>query len=98
MTDSPDKREETKPRVAGSTSGVRFALKPSGRTALTRYIGYSVAIVSFSAGLIFVTGVFLPPTIPKQLRIMFGVVFLLMGIYRYFATRYKIKAFERGDV
>lgn len=67
----------------------------SGR--LTKYIGYSVSAVSLCAGIVFLTGLFLRAAVPTQLRIMFGIVFILLGVYRYFATRYKVREIERDD-
>ncbi len=61
---------------------------------LSKYLGYTIAAVSFGVGVIFVTGLFMPATIPTQLRIMCGVVFILMSVYRFVATRYKEQ--ERG--
>ncbi len=68
------------------------AMKPNG---ITRYLGYSVAFISLCAGVVFLTGVFLPPTLPLQLRLMVGVVFVLMSVYRFVATKYKIREQER---
>ncbi len=66
--------------------------------SFTKYIGYSVSCVSFCAGMVFLTGVFIQASIPAQLRIMCGIVFMLLGVYRFFATRYRIQAMERGDL
>ena len=65
---------------------------------LTRYVGYSVSFVSFCVGLILLTGLFIRANIPTQLRVMVGVVFLLMGVYRFFATRFRLQQEERGGV
>jgi hypothetical protein len=78
--------------------GQRTAFGTPGKGSLTKYVGYSVSVVSFCAGIILLTGVFLRPTIPTELRMMCGVVFVLMGVYRYFATRFKMQALGRGDL
>lgn len=44
--------------------------------------GYVVAFVSVSAGILVLTGTFIPDSTPSQLRIMFGVVLVLLGAYR----------------
>ena len=66
-------------------------------TALSKYIGYSVSIVSLCVGTLFLFGLFVQAAIPTQLRVTCGVVFLLLGIYRYVVTRYKVKEEERID-
>jgi hypothetical protein len=45
---------------------------------------------------VFLFDIFLPQNLPTQLRVMCGVVFLLMAIYRFVATRYKIREIERA--
>jgi hypothetical protein len=64
---------------------------------LSKYLGYSVAFVSLCAGVIFVSGVFLPPTMPAQLRLTVGIVFLLMSVYRFVATKYRIREQQRFE-
>jgi hypothetical protein len=64
---------------------------------LSKYLGYSVAFVSLCAGVIFVLGVFLPPTMPLQLRLTVGIVFLLMSVYRFVATKYRIREQQRFE-
>ncbi len=79
-------------------AGPPVTRSPRSSGSLTKYIGYSVSFVSFCAGIIFLTGLFLPATIPVQLRVMCGVVFVLMAAYRFFATRYKLQSLESGDL
>ena len=62
---------------------------------LSKYLGYLVAFVSLSAGVVFLSGLFLPTTMPVQLRLTVGVVFVLMSIYRFVATKYRIREQER---
>jgi uncharacterized membrane protein YdcZ (DUF606 family) len=66
-------------------------------TALSKYIGYSVSFVSLCVGTVLLFGLFLQPTLPSQLRIMTGIVFLLLGIYRFVATHYKARDEERAN-
>ena len=63
----------------------------------SKYLGYSVAFVSLCAGVIFVSGFFLPATMPVQLRLMIGIVFLLMSVYRFVATKYKAREAQRFE-
>lgn len=63
--------------------------------ALSKYIGYSVAFVSLCVGTIFISGLFLHTTVPTQLRVMGGIVFVLLGVYRFVVTRYKAREEER---
>jgi hypothetical protein len=62
----------------------------------TKYLGYAVSLLSLTAGCVFLFDIFLPQNLPTQLRVMCGVVFLLMAIYRFVATRYKIREIERA--
>jgi hypothetical protein len=66
-------------------------------SVVSKYIGYSVSFVSLCVGTIFLMGVFIQPTLPAQFRIMCGIVFLLLGIYRFVVTLTKIREDERTD-
>ena len=66
--------------------------------ALSKYVGYSVSCVSVCVGIVFLTGIFLQAAIPAQLRIMSGVVFVLLGVYRYVVTRYKSREDDQSGV
>ena len=66
-------------------------------SVLSKYIGYSVSFVSLCVGTIFLLGLFIQSTLPAQFRIMCGVIFLLLGIYRFVITRYRIREDERID-
>ncbi len=62
-------------------------------------LGYTVSAVSLVFGLLLVTGWLLRVRLPGQFRITFGVVLLLMGIYRFVLTRTKVRqwADEKDD-
>jgi hypothetical protein len=64
---------------------------------ISKFFGYGVSIISVAVGGIFLLNVYLPHTIPTQLRVMCGIVFLLLGIYRYVATRFKVHQLGRGE-
>ena len=64
---------------------------------LSKYLGYSVAFVSLCAGVVFLTGVFLPTTLPAQLRLTVGAVFVLMSVYRFVATMYRVREQQRME-
>ena len=53
------------------------------------YIGYVFSGILFIGGLIIASGLFMPPTMPQKFRIMFGVVMLLYGVYRFVNIRIK---------
>ncbi len=61
------------------------------------YFGYTVAVVCFSSGVIVLSGFLLPPHIPQKLRIMFGVVLLLYGIYRFVNLKFKQRQEDEGQ-
>lgn len=99
MTFSAENKEDVDRASASPRWGRHRSGVDAGHTGnFTKYFGYSVSCVSFCAGIVFLTGLFIRTTIPTQLRVMFGVVFVLMGVYRFFATRYKMQALNRGDI
>ncbi|MGB2868823.1 MAG: hypothetical protein WBD36_10250 [Bacteroidota bacterium] len=54
-----------------------------------KYLGYGVSAITFVFGLVVVSGLLLPERIPAQFRYTFGVVLMLMGVYRFVVTRTK---------
>ncbi len=53
------------------------------------YIGYVFSGILFIGGLIIASGLFMPPAMPQKFRVMFGVVMLLYGVYRFVNIRIK---------
>jgi len=64
-----------------------MALKLSN---ISVYLGYSVSAVAFVFGIIIVSGLAFQ-YIPIQMRMMFGIVMILLGVYRFVLTRTKIR-------
>jgi uncharacterized membrane protein HdeD (DUF308 family) len=64
---------------------------------ISRILGLSVSVVMMLAGIAVLLGFFLTPAAPKALRLMLGIVFLLMGVYRFTMTRLQAKQAERSD-
>jgi uncharacterized membrane protein HdeD (DUF308 family) len=64
---------------------------------LSLIFAWTVAVVMVSMGIVVLAGGFLPEAAPLALRIMLGIVFLLMGVYRFLMTRLQAKQAERGD-
>jgi predicted metal-binding membrane protein len=58
---------------------------------LLLYAGYVISIGVFLCGIIVLWGILLPPYIPQKFRIMFGVVLILYGIYRFITLRLKLQ-------
>ncbi len=58
---------------------------------------WTVAVVMMSMGIVVLAGGFLPEKAPLALRVMLGIVFLLMGVYRFLMTRLQAKQAERLD-
>jgi len=54
------------------------------------YLGYAVSAVTFVFGIIIVSGISFQ-YIPFQMRMIFGVVMILLGVYRFVLTRTKIR-------
>jgi ABC-type multidrug transport system permease subunit len=53
------------------------------------YLGYALSGFLFLCGIVIATGIFMPSTMPEKFRIMFGVVMLLYGVYRFVNIRIK---------
>jgi hypothetical protein len=64
---------------------------------ISRVLAFSVAAIMVLAGIAVLGGFFLPPNAPKVMRFTFGIVFLLMGVYRFLMTRLQAKQAERAD-
>ncbi len=58
---------------------------------------WTVAVVMISMGIVVLAGGFLPEQAPLALRVMLGIVFLLMGVYRFLMTRLQAKQAEKLD-
>ncbi|MGH7598777.1 MAG: hypothetical protein ACREOI_20685 [bacterium] len=58
---------------------------------------WTVGVVMISMGIVVLAGGFLPETAPMSFRVMLGIVFLLMGVYRLLMTRLQTKHAERPD-
>lgn len=54
------------------------------------YLGYSVSMITFICGVVVVSGLGLA-NVPRQLRIIFGVVLILYGIYRFVVIRSQVQ-------
>jgi hypothetical protein len=57
-----------------------------GRSKLNTVIGYSVATITMAMGIGVLTGWFFPEGTPVQLRWTFGIVLVLLSVYRAIAT------------
>lgn len=62
-------------------------------------LGYAVSAVMAVVGALVLAGYFVHAGVPDQFRWMFGIVLILMGIYRFFMTqtRRNQKAMERDE-
>ncbi len=55
----------------------------------SKAVGYTSAVIMVTAGIIVLFGLFMPPYLPKQVRLAFGIVLALWGIYRFVTTQIK---------
>jgi NADH:ubiquinone oxidoreductase subunit 6 (subunit J) len=53
------------------------------------YVGYVISTFLFVVGVLILSGFLFPPNVPQKFRIMFGVVLVLYGIYRFLTSRIK---------
>ena len=70
---------------------------PMKAALLSKFVGYAVSFVSLCVGAMLVLGLFIQTTVPVQLRIMLGVVFLLLGIYRSVVTYFRVRQDDGVD-
>jgi len=64
---------------------------------ISAILGYSLAAVFFAFGVVVVSGIAIPDYVPKEFRLIIGVVLLLWGIYRFVLTRTKSNEAEGFD-
>jgi hypothetical protein len=65
-------------------------------SSISTYLGYSVSIVTFVFGAIVASGIAFQ-YVPNKLRIIFGVVLMLWGIYRFVFTRVQARQQNEKD-
>jgi small neutral amino acid transporter SnatA (MarC family) len=66
------------------------------RATITTYLNYSASIVTFLFGSIILSGVVFQ-YVPNKLRIAFGVVLVLWGLYRFVTTRTQVRQQHEED-
>ena len=64
---------------------------------ISKLFGYSMSVIMTGVGIITLFGFVISENVPKQFRIMFGVVFILWGIYRFVITRTRASQAGRLD-
>ena len=64
---------------------------------ISRIFALTVATLMVTVGISVLAGFFLPPAAPSALRFTLGIVFLLMGVYRFAMVHMQAKQMERGD-
>ncbi|MDZ7291470.1 MAG: hypothetical protein ONB44_20710 [candidate division KSB1 bacterium] len=64
---------------------------------ISTILALGTSFIMFGVGLAVLVGWVFPPTVPNAMRITFGVVFILMGIYRFVATRMQARQREEED-
>ena len=68
-----------------------------GAADVSRLFAYAVSFITVSSGVILVSGFFVPESVPAQFRITFGVVLVLLGIYRFVITRMRASQSARME-
>jgi hypothetical protein len=63
---------------------------------ISTYLNYSVSLITFIFGMIVVSGVAFQ-YVPSKLRITFGIVLILWGIYRLVFTRIQVRKKNEED-
>ena len=60
------------------------------------YLNYSVSCITFLFGILIVSGIGFQ-YVPGKLRITFGVVLMLWGVYRFVSTRIHVRQQNEKD-
>jgi hypothetical protein len=63
---------------------------------ISMYLGYSVSAVTFVFGIIIVSGLAFP-YIPIQMRMMFGIVMIFWGAYRFVLTKTRARRQQEDE-
>jgi hypothetical protein len=63
---------------------------------ISTYLSYSVSAIVFIFGTIVISGIAFQ-YVPNKLRITFGVVLILWGIYRFLFTRFRARQDNERD-
>lgn len=59
---------------------------------VSKLFGYGVSLITASAGILILSGFLV--SVPEQIRIIFGVVLLLLGVYRFVITQTRTKGMD----
>ncbi len=62
---------------------------------ISALLGYSVSAITVTLGALVLVGLFLPEAVPHRVRVVFGVVIVLLGIYRFVITRVQVMQSKR---
>jgi hypothetical protein len=65
-------------------------------SSISTYLGYAVSLSTFVFGTIIVSGIAFQ-YVPAKLRITFGVVLMLWGIYRFVFTWIHVRQHNEND-
>jgi hypothetical protein len=63
---------------------------------ISTYLSYSVSCITFLFGAIILSGIVFQ-YVPGKLRLSFGVVLVLWGIYRFVSTRMRVRQLKEKD-
>ncbi len=90
------RHEHTQPETIPYESGRR----PRRRRSLpppTIVLGYVVAVVMGVAGIMILAGYLFSEGVPEKFRLMFGIVIVLMSVYRFVLTRSRALQRQREE-
>jgi hypothetical protein len=66
------------------------------RISISAYLGYSVSLLTFTFGIVIISGLAFQ-YVPVQMRVMFGIVLALWGVYRFVLTRTRVRQQEENE-
>lgn len=79
---------------AESVAGKVEADRESPFQTILKYVSYFLSAVFLLGGLFVIFGALVPANVPKQFRIMLGIVLILWAIYRFVVTQTKSRQRE----
>ena len=64
---------------------------------LRTFVGYGISGLMAVVGILVLSGILITKGTPTEMRVLFGIVLILYGVYRFVITRIRAKQTESPD-
>jgi len=65
--------------------------------AVSTIVGYTISALMASVGILVLSGVLMTEGMTTELRVLFGIVLVLYGVYRFMMTRARTRQEEESS-